>query len=53
VDKHYQYDLEIAWCYFYLVDYDSALEYIDKSIGLDPKQPAPYYKKGYVYYYKE
>jgi tetratricopeptide (TPR) repeat protein len=52
VDTHYQYDLEIAWCYFYLEDYDAALEYIDKSIKIDAQKPATYYKKGYVYYYK-
>jgi tetratricopeptide (TPR) repeat protein len=40
-------------CYFYMEDYDSALECVQESIKIDGKQPGPYYRMGYAYYYKE
>lgn len=41
---------KISYCYSNLDDYKKALEYANKMIFLDKKNPEAYYRKGFVYY---
>lgn len=41
---------KISYCYSKLDDYKKALEYANKMIFLDKKNPEAYYRKGFAYY---